>query len=254
MISFLLELTKRDFSERFAGSALGAVWAFIWPAVQLFVYIVIFGKLIGGKLPGKDQTFAYGIYVASGLIPWTSFQNVIIRSSGIFLEKRHIISKVKVSLHSFPIFIVLSESILFLFSFLILTAFLKLSGQSFSLKKFLLIPFIYYLQQILAFSLGLLFATFTVFLRDLKQAVDIGLQLWFWFTPVVYPESILPLWLKNMIRLNPMYTFVDTYHRIVFSEEISLLPLFFLNLICHILLFFAVFFLKTFEKELRDFL
>ena len=255
MISFLAELTKRDLSERFAGSILGTTWAFIWPAVQLFIYIVIFGRIIGSKLPGTNQIYSYGIYVAAGLIPWTSFCNVVSRSTGIFIEKKHIISKIKVSLHSFPIFIVLSEVVIFIFSLIILIAVAFLTGLKISLSEILLIPFLYYIQQIFAFSIGLFFATFTVFLRDIKEVVDIMLQLWFWFTPIVYIETILPGWVKRFIHLNPMYIFISAYHKIfILPGGIDFFLLFVMNSIAHFCLFLSVFFLRKVEKDIRDFL
>ncbi len=255
MISFLAELAKRDLSERFAGSILGTTWAFIWPAVQLFIYIVIFGRIIGSKLPGTNQIYSYGIYVAAGLIPWTSFCNVVSRSTGIFLEKKHIISKIRVSLHSFPLFIVLSEAVIFVFSMAVLIAVAFLTGLKIPLSKILFLPFLYYIQQIFAFSIGLFFATFTVFLRDIKEVVDIILQLWFWFTPIVYIETILPAWVKRFVHLNPMYVFISTYHRIfILPGAIDFFSLFVMNSIAHFFFFLSVFFLKTFEKDVRDFL
>ena len=255
MISFIFELTRRDFSERFAGSVIGAGWAFIWPIVQLFIYIIIFGKLMGGRLPGINQVYAYGIYAASGLIPWTSFCNVVSRSTSIFLEKKYIISKVKVSLPSFPLFIVLAETVVFIFSICILLAVLIITNQKPSLRMILLLPFVYYIQQLFAFSLGLFFGTFTIFLKDLKQVVDIGLQLWFWFTPIVYIESILPQWVQKIIHLNPMYVFVDTYHKIfLINESLNFHSLIIMNFIAHAFLFVSVSFLKLLEKDVRDFL
>ena len=44
-----MEITKRDFAERFAGSVLGSLWAIILPMVNLFIYIVIFGQLMGDR-------------------------------------------------------------------------------------------------------------------------------------------------------------------------------------------------------------
>ena len=64
--SFIIEITKRDFKERFAGSVLGVLWVIIWPLVNLFIYIVIFGKLMGARLPGTSDVNAYGIYLYFG--------------------------------------------------------------------------------------------------------------------------------------------------------------------------------------------
>jgi len=40
-ISLIIELAKRDYTERFAGNILGSVWALIWPFVNLCIYIII---------------------------------------------------------------------------------------------------------------------------------------------------------------------------------------------------------------------
>ena len=80
----------------------------------------------------------------------------------------------------------------FLFVFLVFT------GYEFN-ARILIFPIIYYLQQLLAFGLGLLSAALTVFIRDLKEVVGIIIQLWFWFTPIVYVSSILPDLVKRVM-------------------------------------------------------
>ena len=57
-ISLIIELAKRDYTERFAGNVLGSVWALIWPLVNLFIYIIVFGKLMGGRIPGSSDIYS----------------------------------------------------------------------------------------------------------------------------------------------------------------------------------------------------
>ena len=252
--SLIWDLTKRDFSERFAGSALGSTWAFIWPLVNLFIYIVIFGKIMGGRLPGSSDIYSYSIYLSVGLIPWTSFANSITRSSSIFLDKKNIISKIDISLPSLLLFINLSEAITFAISSIFLFGFLLATGYEFS-TKLLLFPFLFYLQQVLAFGLGLLSATFIVFLRDLKEVVGITLQLWFWFTPIVYVTDILPDLVKKVLIFNPAYTIIESYHRIfVYNDFPSVNSLIILIVITHIILFSSYAIFRFLEKDVRDFL
>ena len=184
-VPLVWELTKRDFSERFAGSVLGFVWAFIWPLVNLFIYIVIFGKLMGGKLPGSSDVYAYSIYLSVGLIPWTCFASSLSRACSVFLDKKNVISKINISLPSLLVYINLSEIITFIITSAFLLVFLIATGYEFH-GHFLLLPFIFYLQQLLAFSLGMLSATLTVFIRDLKEVVGIIVQLWF----LVYTDCV----------------------------------------------------------------
>jgi lipopolysaccharide transport system permease protein len=41
------------------------------------------------------------------------------------------------------------------------------------------------------------------------------LQFWFWFTPVVYPASILPHAVQPYINLNPMVPLIGAYQDIL---------------------------------------
>ncbi len=253
-VNLIWDLTKRDFSERFAGSALGSVWAFIWPLVNLFIYIVIFGKFMGGRLPGNSDIYAYSVYLSVGLIPWTAFSNSISRSATVFLDKKNIISKIDLSLPSLLIFINLSESITFVITNVFFFAFLLITGYEFSLKL-LLFPFIFYLQQILAFGLGLFSATLTVFVRDLKEVVGIILQLWFWFTPIVYVSGILPDFMKKIVVLSPAFIITESYHRIfVFQDYPAISSMIILTVISHFVLIASYLLFRFLEKDVRDFL
>ena len=253
-VSFIIELTRRDYLERYAGSVLGWIWALIWPLVPLFIYIIIFGKFMGGRLPGESGVYSYSIYVSAGLIPWLAFSNCIVRGSNIFLEKKEIISKVPVSLPSLLIFAHLSEFITFIITLGFLFIFLLLSGYEFS-RHLLFLPVVFYLQQILAFAIGLLSATITVFIRDLKQIVEITLQLWFWFTPLVYVVDILPDFVKSIMVFNPAFILTDSYHKIfVYSSYPTFSSLLILTLISHVILFIAYMVFRFLEKDVRDFL
>jgi lipopolysaccharide transport system permease protein len=252
--ALIWQLTKRDFSERFAGSILGSTWAMIWPLISLFIYIVIFGRIMGSRLPGDSAIFAYGLYAASGLIPWAAFSTTLSRSSTLFVDKRNIISKINVPLPSLLLYVNLSETITFLISLVLLFLFLLFNHIPIS-EKVLLLPYIYYLQQLFAFGLGLLVATLNVFVRDMKEVVGIALQLWFWFTPIVYIQDILPDLAKKVIVFNPANILIESYHRIfIFQEAIPLKGLILMTLFTHGLLLFSYFAFRRLQKDLRDFL
>jgi len=252
--SYIIEITRRDFAERFAGSILGSSWAIIWPMVNLFIYIVIFGKIMGARLPGTSDMNAYGIYLAAGLIPWTAFTATITRCTSVFLAKKHIITKVNTSFSSLLLHICLSETITYIVSMLLFFIILAFHGYEFH-RSLWLIPFIYYLQQLLALSLGMFAAVLNVFIRDVGQITGVILQLWFWFTPIVYIPDILPAMVQKLISFNPIYTIIYSYHQVfVFNGYPSFKALILLTVITHILLFFSFLMLRYLEKDIRDFL
>ena len=253
-ISLILELTKRDFSDRFAGSILGSVWAFIWPLVSLFIYIVIFGKIMGGKLPGTSEFYAYSVYLTVGLLPWTAFSNSIYRSTSVFIDTKNLSSKIKLSLPALLIYIILSETITYIISMGLFFVFLFISGHQFS-SNLILIPYLFYLQQLFAFGFGLLAATLTVFIRDLKEAIGIMLQLWFWFTPIVYIQEILPEFMKTVMIYNPAHIIISSYRSIfVFNDSPPYGALIILTIITHCIILFAYILFRSLEKDVRDFL
>ncbi len=252
--SLVIELTKRDFIERYSGSALGFAWSFIYPLINILIYMIIFSGLMGARLPGTSSVWGYGIYLIAGLIPWTAFSNTVTRSSTVFLDKKNIISKIHVDLPTLPLFIVLSETITFCVTFVIFLGILLITGFVLS-PLLLLIPVIYLIQQVFGYALGFFLAILVVFLRDLKEVVNISLQIWFWFTPIVYVFDILPSFAQGVFIWNPMLAVVSGYHDIFVFERV---PSFFYLLlvlcvsIVLIMLDYVIF--KKLEKDIRDFI
>ena len=253
--SLILELAKRDFTERYAGSVLGVLWAFIWPLVMIAIYTMVFSRVMGAKLPGISSIYSYSIYLISGLLPWTAFSNTVMRSSTVFLDKKHIITKVSMPLPRLPLYIVISETITFTVSMCFFMAFMLRVGAPLTLKLILLSPFVYIVQQIFAYAIGFLCATLSVFLRDLRELVSIIIQLWFWFTPIVYMKEILPSFAQKLLLFNPAIYFIDAFHKMYFFNQFpDFKLLILLTVMGHILLLFAYLFFKKMEKEVRDFL
>lgn len=170
------------------------------------------------------------------------------------MDKKDIISKVHVSLPSLFLFVHLSEIITLLITLGFFALFLLIADYGFT-RHLLFLPVVLYLQQILAFGLGLFAGTLTVFIRDLKEVVDITLQLWFWFTPLVYVADILPEIVKKFMVYNPAYIITESYHRIfVYSDYPSFFSLLILTLIAHAIVFGAYLVFRVLEKDVRDFL
>ncbi len=252
--SLIIELAKRDFTERYSGSALGFIWSFIYPLINILIYMIIFGSLMGARLPGMSSIWGYGVYLIAGLVPWTAFANTVTRSSTVFLDKKNIIAKIHVDLPTLPLFILISESITFVVTLAIFLVILLITGIPLS-WYLVLVPLVYLIQQVFAYALGFFLAMFVVFLRDLKEVVAIGLQIWFWFTPIVYVFEILPPLGKQVLMWNPMLAVVSAYHDIfVFQRMPSFFYLAIVLIISLVLIAVDYFIFKKLEKDIRDFL
>ena len=66
-------------------------------------------------------------------------------------------------------------------------------------------------------GVSLLLAASTTYFRDVRHFVEIALLMLFWTTPVVYPLSQVPGWLRVPILLSPMSPFILSYHALFFD-------------------------------------
>jgi lipopolysaccharide transport system permease protein len=252
--NLIVDLAKRDFTERYSGSVLGFTWSFIYPLINILIYMIIFGNLMGARLPGMTSMWGYGIYLIAGIVPWTAFANTVTRSSTVFLDKKNIITKIHLDLPTLPLFIVISETITFIVTFLIFLGILFVTGYSFS-PYLAFIPVIYFIQQLFAYALGLFLAMFVVFLRDLREIVTIGFQIWFWFTPIVYVFEILPPLAQQILFWNPALAFISAYHDVfILGKMPSFLYLSIVLIMSSILIIVDYVIFKKLEKDIRDFL
>jgi lipopolysaccharide transport system permease protein len=252
--NLIIELAKRDFTEKYSGSALGFMWSFIYPLINILIYMIIFGSLMGARLPGMSSIWGYGVYLIAGLVPWTAFANTVTRASTVFLDKKNIIAKIHVNLPTLPLFIVISESVTFVVTFAIFFVILLITGISLS-WYLVLIPFLYVIQQVFAYALGFFLAIFVVFLHDLKEVVAIGFQIWFWFTPIVYVFDILPGLAQKILILNPMLSVVSAYHDLfVYQRMPSFYYLAIVLIISIVLIALDYIIFKKLEKDIRDFI
>lgn len=253
-LGLVLQFTKQDFVDRYSGSVLGWLWAFIHPLVLIFIFVVVFANVMGARLPGISSVYSYGIYLVSGLLPWMAFANTINRCSTLFLDKRHIIGKVKVSLPSLPLYVIFSEALTFFIGYTIFMAFLVATG-AFPGWVMLVVPFVFLAQQVLAFGLGLLFGVLNVFIRDIKEMVGVLVMFWFWLTPIVWVTDIVPPLVQRLQEsVNPAFLFIDAYHQVIVNGQ---LPdpggLVRLAVIGHLVLLVAYLALRGLEKDIRDF-
>ena len=74
----IMGLAKNDFRQKFAGSYLGVVWAFVQPVVTVFVYWFVFTKAlpVGTSMMRNGIEYPYVIWLLCGLVPWFFFSEV----------------------------------------------------------------------------------------------------------------------------------------------------------------------------------
>lgn len=215
---FIFASVKREFQSKYRNSMLGAAWTVLSPLAMITVYTVIFSQVMLAKLPGMDSTFAYSIYLCTGVLTWGLFAEIIGRGQNVFLEHANLIKKISFPRICLPIIVVLNAGLNFVIIFSLFTFFLILSGN-FPGWVFLAIFPALGVQIVFSIGLGIILGVLNVFFRDVGQFFNIFLQFWFWFTPIVYPLTILPEKIRPLISWNPMASLVAAYQTILVKGQ-----------------------------------
>lgn len=215
---FILSSVKREFQSRYSNSVLGATWTVLNPLAMIFIYTLIFSQVMRAKLPGVDGSFAYSIYLCSGLLTWGLFSEITVRALNVFTEHSNLIKKMNFPRLCLPVIVVTTALLNFTIVFGIFTIFLVVSGNFPGAAYFSIFPVIA-VQIAFAIGLGISLGVINVFFRDVGHFFGICLQFWFWLTPIVYSAQILPEQARSIIEFNPMTSIMAAYQNVLVLGE-----------------------------------
>lgn len=211
---FVFSMVGREFRIRYLGSLFGSIWSILNPMAMIFVYTIIFSKIMRARLSGVDDTMAYGVFLCAGLLTWGFFSELLSRCQNIFIEQSHLLKKVRFPRITLPVILLFSSALNFFIIFAIFIIFLLITNRipGWSILGF--IPLLL-IQQGFALGFGIFLGTLNVFFRDIGHFIGIILTFWFWLTPIVYPITILSDKSRNLIQFNPMTQIIMAYQEIV---------------------------------------
>lgn len=211
---FIYSSIKNELVSRFARSRFGFLWMVIHPLLNVAIFALVLSNILASRLPGADGVGGYAIYLMAGTLAWNLFSELIQRSLNLFIDQANLLKKVRFPRAALPA-ILLGSCLLNNFLLLISIVFIFTLLGSPPGPEVLWIPVLTIPLVILGFGLGLLLAILNVFIRDIGQITPVLLQILFWFTPIVYPSSIVPEHYQRWFAYNPIYPIVKAYQGVL---------------------------------------
>ena len=220
--SLIFQLVRRDFQQRFIGSAVGWIWGLIHPLVLLVAYTFIFSYCLRIPLDPGQVTDNYPIFLFAGMLPWLLFQETVLRSASALVDYGALIKKSVFPAEIVPVSIFLSN---LLSHFLSLGLLVVAVAVWLNRVSAMLIVLPIYLVLTGLFSLGLAWiaSSLHVFLRDTVQVLSVLLTFWFWVTPIFLTENQFPPALHWLVALNPLVYAVRGYRNSILSTRLPAL-------------------------------
>jgi lipopolysaccharide transport system permease protein len=215
---------RQEFYAQFTASMGGFLWLILTPIANILIYAFVFSYIFKARAAEGFGETAFVLFMMIGYLPWFAFADSIGRSTSLLLEKAPLITKVKFPVQVIPVVGTLVPYITHAIGFSLLLLYLATQGYVNSL--WVLLPFIFFLQMLFTAGLVAILSSLSVFLRDLQQLVALGINVWFFLTPIIYPLSMIQSdSVKEYFLLNPMHSFVNLYREIVLRGELPLINL-----------------------------
>ncbi len=213
--TIIWSLTIRDLRSTYSQEVLGFAWALLTPLVLMIVFTFLEGRFGGGINTGGVW---YPIFLYVGLMPWTFFSGSV-SSGGTSLVGNPLLNKVYAPREVFPIAEIFGTVVSTLCASVALIILFIIDGRLPSVTSYWAIPL---LVILLIFTLGItvLVAAMTVFLRDMRHALPLFLQVGLFATPIIWPlTKIASEYRLAYVAVNPMAGIIDGLRRCVLYDQ-----------------------------------
>lgn len=250
----ILLFTRRNFVLTFKQTILGPIWIFLNPFITGIVYTIVFGNIAGISTDGVPQIL---YYLCSNAL-WGFFSECVSRNSGTFVANADLFGKIYFPRITVPISNAISSSIRFAIQMLMTLVFFfyyVIKGMIYpNWWACLLIPLIIIQLGILGIGIGIIISSMTTKYRDLMIVVGVGISLWMYATPIVYPlSSVSNGVLKRVLLLNPVTVPVEFFRYAMLGQGTFLVEYYILSwTITVIVAILGMLFFANVEKTFMD--
>lgn len=235
------ELTKREIKQRYKQSVLGYAWVILNPFFQMLVMAFVFSFIM--RIP--DLGVPYSIYLYCGLLPWTLFANSINSATNALVGNSGLLTKIYFPREIFIASTLIAKVVDFFLASTVFIAFMFYFQIPLTWNVLWFFP-IFLIQMLFTYALSLLVAAANLFYRDIQYIVGLGLMIWMYLTPVIYPTELFPPQYQWIFKLNPMAVFINAYREVILAGGMPNLRSLSIALVLSIILY--ILFYKLFKK------
>src|SRR3982751_2627272 len=181
-------------------------------------YFFVFGIVLRSRFEGDSSPSGFVLYFLAGMLPWLPFSEALGRAPHIIMEHRNFVKKLVFPVEVLPVDVVLAGLVTGAFALCLFVLFLLVARESIPITIFWL-PVLIIPQILLTLGATWFLSALGVFVRDLSQVMGFFLTLWFFLTPICYPERQLPAAALKVLGKNPLFTLVRGYRSILLESH-----------------------------------
>lgn len=210
---FWLSLVRMDLRQKYRRSVLGLGWSLVNPLAMAAVFCIVFKDLMK-----VSDWRSYGCYLIGGFAVWDFLRNSLLAGCSTFVRNESYIRQCPLPCGIYPLRTVMGTAIHFLIALGVVIAMVvvlqpehPLTHQTVNVWNGILpaLPGVL-LAFVFAWSIATLAAFATIYFHDTQHLCEVGAQLFFFLTPIMYPRSVLDgKGLGWLVEINPVNVYLE---------------------------------------------
>ncbi|MBT7307899.1 MAG: ABC transporter permease [Gammaproteobacteria bacterium] len=208
----LVTLIRRDLVNRTSGTALGAVWVLLQPALQVVAFWFLLDVILQVRFPG---IISFKDYFLVGMIPWIMISEVLGQSVNVLPTYRPLYERSRFPVSLIPLVPIVIALLIYGIVFMITAVILNGFGAAIpALITILLIA-------VWLIPIAYLLSVIGLFIKDINSAMPFILTMSLYLTPILYMPEMIPEALRGLLVLNPFADLLSMVHWAVQGMEIT---------------------------------
>lgn len=208
-------------SGQHAGHVAGTMWTIVHPVFLVIVYATIFGIVFQARIGGTyEMPLNYTVYILSGVIPWLAAQQAMTGACTALTGSANLIKQVVFPTEVLPARAVLVSFVPFGILIAALIVYTLISGGT-PTWTYLLFPPLLLMQTLWWLGMGFLLASISVFVRDVRELVQMFSLAGLFLAPIIYLPQWVPAAFKPILYINPFSYLIWCYRDVFYFGRIE---------------------------------
>ena len=202
-----ITLGKSNFKNRFANTSLGTIWGFAQPFVFMVTYVIVFQYILKSRSSGEAP---YVVWFLPGMAMWMFCNDAILNASNSIRGYSYLVKKVVFPVDIIPIMSLTSSSIIGLFLIVIAIGAGCIYGY---IPNFAIVIYVIFSTLCFIIAFTRFTSALTTLVPDFAQLLNIVMQLFMWFTPIVWNMDMVGGKIGSIMKMFPFTYIVEGFRQ-----------------------------------------
>jgi len=215
-LGMLSNLFRMTLGDRYLGSALGLTWAVLSPLLLMGIFTFVFTVVFPGRLPEREGSLPFVVWLLSGYGPWLAISEGLSAATSSVVGNSGVVKNIAFKSELLPVAGALMGVMPLIVSF-VAVLILQIASGELPAIGYLSLPMIVLLHIVFISGLGLFLGALNVFVRDTALALPNVLTVLLFASPIFYPITAYPAFVRPVLQLNPFYVIAECYRTAILA-------------------------------------